>query len=140
MLDGGAGPDTLTGGAGRDLFLINDMSFGDGGDFIVDFEPHSPAGNDFLGDTIDISALMDQFTSFTGTNADQAWAQGYLYFKSYGEQGTPYFGTSVYIDLNGRAPDGEIPDFQVARLNQVAPDQLGAIGQEFFGYSHHFIV
>lgn len=70
----------------------------------MDFETHGPAGNDFQGDWVDLSAAFDQWTDFAGTDANQAWAQGYLHFRAYGDPSTSDWGVAVDIDVNGRAP------------------------------------
>lgn len=148
MLDGGVGSNKLNGGAGRDMFVFTERPLQAYHSFdrntITDFELHGPAGNDFQGDRIDLRVLFNQHTNFTGTTADQAWAQGYLYFVQHETPGQPGFGTTVYIDPNGKAPDAPKyygpHDIAVVDLQGVARDQLGAIGQEFFGYSNHFLV
>jgi hypothetical protein len=106
----------------------------------VDFETHGPAGNDFQGDTIDLSALFDSWTDFAGANANEAWAQGYLYFKAYGSEEAPTRGVSVYIDINGHAPNEGFVDLEAVRLANVSLDEIGTIGREFLGLHYNFIV
>ncbi len=145
VLNGGPGLNSLWGGAERDLFVIDNRTV-PGSTFatIVDFELIGYGLHLQEGDKVDLRALFDQYTNFTGTNADQAWAQGYLYFSDHGGYGYGY-NTTVYIDPNGNAPDGltqpgTTHDFAVVDLIGVAVDQLGAIGQDFYGFSQHFLV
>ena len=56
-LDGGTGDDTLTGGNGPDIFLFDDVNFGN--DIITDFADGS--------DMIDISSLVSGFSDLTIT-------------------------------------------------------------------------
>ncbi|BAZ49201.1 putative outer membrane adhesin [Nostoc sp. NIES-4103] len=89
ILVGGTGSDVLTGGAGNDLFVYT--SIRDARDRITDFSPSA-----------DKIVLTDLFASFNlgGLNYETATAQGYLGFRSQGNN------TAVLIDpdgLTGRA-------------------------------------
>ncbi|BAZ49198.1 putative outer membrane adhesin [Nostoc sp. NIES-4103] len=89
ILVGGTGRDVLTGGAGNDLFVYT--SIRDARDTITDFSPSA-----------DKIVLTDLFASFNlgGLNYETATAQGYLGFRSQGNN------TTVLIDpdgLTGRA-------------------------------------
>ncbi|BAZ47897.1 putative outer membrane adhesin [Nostoc sp. NIES-4103] len=89
ILIGGTGRDVLTGGAGNDLFVYT--SIRDARDTITDFSPSA-----------DKIVLTDLFASFNlgGLNYETATAQGYLGFRSQGNN------TTVLIDpdsLTGRA-------------------------------------
>jgi Ca2+-binding RTX toxin-like protein len=142
LLNGGRGTNYMSGGAGRDAFDFH-PPLGQGGyssdyNYVTDFELRAPGGS--LGyDLINLTTMMDKVTNFTGTTADQAWAQGYLYFTSIGDS------TNVYIDPNGKAPDAPpthsgAHDILVVQLSNVARSDLGAIDGEFFGLHHHFLV
>jgi Ca2+-binding RTX toxin-like protein len=144
VLDGGTGSNYLIGGAGRDVFVISERPhqgpYYPEYNTIADFN-----GNPFSGDTIDLRQLFDKYTNFTGTTADQAWAQGYLYFVEHGKPGEAGFGTTVYIDPNGKAPDEPsyygIPyDIRVVDLAGVAHSQISSSGGSFYGLANNFLV
>lgn len=142
VLDGGYGWDTMTGGAGRDLFVYSEHATGAYADLdtITDFD-----GNPFSGDMIDLRQLFDKFTNFAGTTADQAWAQGYLYFVQHGNPGEAGFGTTVYIDRNGSAPDepgyyGAAADIAVVRLAGVSHSDISSYDGSHYGLANNFLV
>jgi len=130
-LNGGADADRLTGGTGRDTFIIADA----GGryyshyDTITDFQ-FVTNNQSFSGDWIDLSALFDKYTNFTGSTANQAWAQGYLVLEQHGTPGTDGFGTYLKIDRNGFAPDAYYQgDITAVNLQGVAANSFDAINQ-----------
>lgn len=92
------------------------------------FETDTVAGfSGAEGDRIDISSLLDAVSNFTGTTAQQAMAQGYLYFVQTQafDDGVPYFNTTVYIDRNGMGFDSPyVGDIAVATLQNVSANQL----------------
>ena len=139
VLDGGFGRDVMFGGYGRDRFVISEGGLYDF-DTIRDFD-----ANPFSGDVMDLRALFDKYTDFTGTTADQAWSQGYLYFVQHGNPGEAGFGTTVYIDPNGKAPDeptyyGQTYDIKVANLEGVSHSQISSSGGSFYGLANNFLV
>jgi Ca2+-binding RTX toxin-like protein len=120
-LNGGAGRDTLTGGAGRDTFIFEDLPGTDGIDVITDYHQGGTR------DVIDLRAILDKFTDFAGTTAEEAIAQGYIYRVQHGTAGTADFGTYIMIDRNGLASDGPVhgADIAVVDLQGIAAYQLG---------------
>ena len=140
VLDGGAGADRLTGGAGRDTFVITDADhLGYSLDVITDFMRNPPIDG---GDIVDMRALFNAHTDFTGTTAEQAAQQGYLYFRQIGSAGESGYGTMIYIDPNGSAPDTATyyHDMPVAFLEGVGLGELGTPGPNYGGLSNHFLV
>jgi len=148
LLIGGAGQDTIVGGTGRDRILgdhINDTASADtltGGadadtfvfmratqpaatigligtktvataDKITDFDT-SGADHDF----IDVSTLLDLQSTFTGTTAQQAIDQGYIYFLQNGS------ATKLMFDANGGTHGDAANNFVVAELANIAPADL----------------
>jgi Ca2+-binding RTX toxin-like protein len=138
-LVGGAGYDRLTGGDGRDTFVITQADpLGYSLDVITDFMRYPPIDG---GDIVDLSALFDAYTNFTGT-AQEAAQQGYLYFRQFGSPGEAGYGTMIFIDPNGSAPDTHTyyHDMPVAFLEGVGPGELGTPGPNYGGLSNHFLV
>jgi len=136
---GGAGADRLTGGAGRDTFVINHADIGYSLDTITDFMRNPPING---GDIVDMRVLFDAHTDFTGTTAAQAADQGYLYFRQIGSAGEAGYGTMIYIDPNGSAPDTNpyYHDMPVAFLEGVGIGELGTPGPSYAGLNNHFLV
>jgi hypothetical protein len=67
-------------------------------------------------DRIDLRDALASST-FTGTNAHEAFQQGYIYLVEH--------GTTVYMDRNGNAPDyGYQGDVALVNLEGVAADAL----------------
>lgn len=146
-LTGGLGKDTLIGGGGADtfVFLSDDVylvpyAFGPitryreavAKDTITDFGTGT-------GDRLDVSSLLDGQTNFTGTTAQDAISQGYIYWRPSFRLGGP-LTTTVYIDPDGGTHTpasnlaialGATPDFAIADLPGVLASQLNA---------SHFIV
>lgn len=143
MLNGGAEADTLTGGAGRDTFAFTDFGgyyYYTGHDTITDFQ-FVTTNQSFTGDWIDLSVLFDKYTNFTGSTANQAWAQGYLLLEQHGTPGQSDFGTTVRIDRNGFAPDAYYQgDITVANLQGVAANSFDAINQPMQLLDKYFLV
>jgi Ca2+-binding RTX toxin-like protein len=144
VIYGDGGSDILGGGAGRDLFVFTERPiqgyYYSERDKIVDFN-----GNPFSGDKIDLRQLFDKYTNFTGTTADQAWAQGYLYFVEQDGPGGAGHGTTVYIDPNGNAPDapsyyGHPHDISVVHLEGTSRSEISASGGSFYGFANNFLV
>jgi Ca2+-binding RTX toxin-like protein len=143
VLEGGTGADRLVGGSGRDTFVFTDRSspYQPGIDTIVDFD-FVTDGTSFSGDWIDLRQLFDKYSSFTGNTAFEAWQQGYLFFVQHGDPGEPGFGTTVYFDPNGTAPDTFYPyqAFAVVNLEGVASGRFDAFNQEAAFVSKYFLV
>jgi Ca2+-binding RTX toxin-like protein len=139
VIDGGFGSDGMTGGAGRDLFAFSEHLVGYDYDTITDFN-----GNPFSGDMIELRQLFNKYTNFTGTTADHAWGQGYLYFVERGSPGEAGFGTTVYIDPNGNAPDAPgyygFHDFVVVQLEGVSPSDISSYDGSHYGLANNFLV
>jgi len=143
VIYGDRGSDLMAGGGGRDTFVFTERPFQgyyySERDVITDFN-----GNPFSGDKIDLRQLFDKYTNFTGTTADQARGQGYLYFVEQAGPGGAGFGTTVYIDPNGNAADPSSPyvphDMAVVHLEGVSRSQISSIGSEFYGYQYNFLV
>jgi hypothetical protein len=133
----------MAGRDGRDTFVFTERPLQGYNcaerDVITDFN-----GNRFSGDKIDLRQLFDKYTNFTGTNADQARGQGYLYFVEQAGPGGAGFGTTVNIDPNGNAPDAPSyyapHDIAVVHLEGVSRSQISAIGSDFYGYQYNFLV
>jgi len=106
VLEGGLGWDELIGGDGADRFVLTDPN---AHDYIHDFSVAQ-------GDTVDISALLDNFTNFTGTTTAEAFSQGYFYFVQYSTT------TMVYVDPNGGAHGAG--DFAATELNGINAAEL----------------
>lgn len=51
----------------------------------------------------------------------------------------PTRGVSVYIDINGHAPNDGFVDLEAVRLASVSLDEIGTIGREFFGFHYNFV-
>lgn len=132
-IEGGAGTDTLSGGEGRDIFVASLTAFAHHNpppDIVNDFDPTGS-----LRDAVDLRGVL-ALTSFTGTTVAQAFSQGYVYLVQHGVAGEDGFGTRVYVDKNGSAPDGHYTHAAaVMDLMGVAADQLGTNA-----YASHFIV
>jgi hypothetical protein len=133
----------MSGGAGRDTFVFTDRPlqgyYYHERDIITDFN-----GNPFSGDKIDLRALFDKYTNFTGTTADQAWAQGYLYLVER-DPADAGFGTTVYIDPNGNAADGSTPygmahDIAVVHLEGTSRSSISSYDGSSYGLSSNFLV
>lgn len=146
-LTGGLGKDTLFGGGGADtfVFLSDDVylaAYGFGSitryreavakDTITDFGTGT-------GDRLDVSSLLNGQSNFTGTTAQEAIDQGYIYWASSFRLGGA-LTTTVYIDPDGGTHTpasnlniaiGLTPDFAIADLAGVSATQLNA---------SHFIV
>lgn len=138
-LTGGAGADRLTGGAGRDTFaIVNADALGYSLDTITDFLRNPPIDG---GDIVDLSAVF-LHTTFTGSTAQEAAQQGYLYFRQFGSPGEAGYGTMIYVDPNGSAPDTNpyYHDMPVAFLEGVGIGELGTPGPNYGGLSNHFLV
>ncbi len=142
---GGRGSDELTGGTDSDVFIFTQtetaqVPFTINGqvgslkvsvfDRITDFDT---AGTDH--DFIDVSALLDNETSFSLPNftgsaavaASRAINDGYIYFVQHGTAGEPGFGTKVMIDVNGTVNGGShstLANVAIADLDGVAANQL----------------
>jgi Ca2+-binding RTX toxin-like protein len=143
-LHGGLGYDTLWGGAGRDKFI-----FEDGDIYLQPFGPiplyyravHTDTVKDFEAagashDLINLSSLLDA-TTFTGTSAADAIAQGYIFWRqSLTRLGAP-LSTTVYVDFDGGAHDANpspffgMQDLAVVKLDNIFASQITA---------SHFIV
>ena len=133
-LAGAASRDTLTGGADADTFVFvkAGQPAADGidpigtakivsiADRITDFDT---AGDDH--DFIEVAALLDLQSTFTGTTAQQAISQGYLYFVQSGD------ATKVMFDTNGGSHGDAANNFVVVELAGLTPADLRA---------DHFIV
>lgn len=143
VIDGGTGSDRLVGGAGRDTFVFADRPspYQPGIDTIVDFD-FVTDGTSFSGDWIDLRQLFDKYSSFTGNTAFEAWQQGYLRLVQHGNPGESGFGTTVYFDPNGTAPDTFYPyqAFAVVNLEGVASSRFDAFNQEAAFVSKYFLV
>lgn len=148
QLTGGLGRDTLTGGGGADTFFflsadVYRVPYGSGAFTrhreVVDKDTINDFGTG-TGDRLDVSNLLDGQTNFTGSTAQDAIAQGYIYWSQiFRLAGGPAI-TTVYIDPDGGTHTpatnlnlaiGLQPDFAIADLLGVAPNQLTA---------SHFIV
>src|SRR5262245_9869223 len=78
-------------------------------------------------DLLRVDALLANATSFAGTGAAAAIAQGYIYWVQHDQPGQAGFGTTVYIDRNGNALDWvNAPDLAIADLAGVAASQLNS--------------
>lgn len=152
IVHGGTGNDTINGGRGADFLLgdVNVVVSGpnstvtgftgDGADRFVfsaaDMVMSQVAGiavetyekdvigdfNAAEGDTIDVSSLLDNETSFAGSTAAEAFAQGYIYLVQSEDK------TTVYIDRNGgghslaaKLTGGE---FAIVELSNVSAAEL----------------
>lgn len=133
-LVGGSGADVMVGGAGRDTFVVSGGGYYYGGiDRVTDFQVGTGAYYSTF-DRIDLREALASST-FTGSTAYEAYQQGYLYFVEHGTPGEEGFGTTVYMDRNGSAPDyGYHVDVALVNLEGVAADAL-RIGY----YNGHFI-
>jgi Ca2+-binding RTX toxin-like protein len=133
-LVGGSGADVLIGGEGRDTFVVSGGGYYYGGvDRVTDFQ----VGNGGYYSVFDRIDLRDALASstFTGTNAYEAFQQGYIYLVEHGTPGEAGYGTTVYMDRNGSAPDyGYHGDVALVNLEGVAADAL-RVGY----YNGHFI-
>jgi Ca2+-binding RTX toxin-like protein len=118
----GAGQDVMTGGAGYDKFVVLGGGHYYGGlDKVTDFQT---GGGYTIRDFIDLREALKAST-FTGYGAVQAFQQGYIYLVEHGTPGEEGFGTTVYMDRNGSAPDyGYHYDIALVDLVGVAKDQL----------------
>jgi hypothetical protein len=67
-------------------------------------------------------------TTFTGTTAQEAISQGYIYFQYV--QAAAYDATRVFIDRNGHAADTSYTDFAVVDLTGVLIGQLDGVGPD----------
>ena len=108
MITGGDGADTLTGGAGADVFVYRSLR--EAGDTITDFAPGT--------DRVDLKALLLGI-GYSGTNPV---ADGYLKLVS------TTLGTSVQIDTDGTA--GPAIARPIVLLKNVATNTLNA-GRDF---------
>lgn len=133
-LTSGRGNDTLAGGAGADTFVytntdLTTLTWPSGSlevhlvDTIEDFSAAE-------GDKIELTWLLDRKTSFAGTTAAQAVAQGYIYWEQHGASNDPDVYTTVYVDRNGgshslldRAVGNELA---IAHLEGVTASQMNA--------------
>lgn len=138
-ITGGDGADRLTGGVGRDTFVLTHADgIGYSTDVITDFMRNPPVNG---GDIVDMRFLFNNYTDFSGT-AEQAAQQGYLRFVQIGSAGQSGYGTMIYIDPNGSAPDTHpyYHDLPVAFLEGVGAGELGTPGPNYGGLSNHFLV
>jgi Ca2+-binding RTX toxin-like protein len=130
--------DTLTGGSGVDRFVFTDVGKGVNGvlpgtgpgvplpidpirDRITDFDA---SGSDH--DFIDLSALLDNRSSFTGTTVQQAFAQGFIFLENSSR------GAIVKVDLNGGAHTDTANVFEVAQLEGVSAFSLTFVRNDLF--------
>lgn len=131
-IEGGVGSDFMIGGAGRDTFVFTELPgryYGDR-DVIADFD------DGLAGDRIDLRQIFDKHTTFTGTTANQAVSQGYLYFVEHGTPGEAGFGTFVRIDLDGGSHH-PTNSFSIVDLEGVSRDDLSTV---VYGYANNFLV
>ena len=84
-------------------------------DRITDFDT---TGTDH--DFIEVAALLDLHSTFTGTTAQQAISQGYLYFVQSGTS------TKVMFDANGGTHGDTVNNFAIVELDNIAPADLRA--------------
>lgn len=96
-------------------------------DIIFDFQVDAGFG---FKDKIDVSALLDAATNFSGTTAQQALSSGYVYGVTHGTPGEYGYGTTLYIDRDGGLHNplgiGGARDLAFAELEDVAFSQLTA--------------
>jgi Ca2+-binding RTX toxin-like protein len=123
-LEGGDGRDTMTGGYGRDVFVaeISGTTWNNHHylpDLITDFSTWG-----WLSDRIDLGPALAR-TLFAGTTVQEAIDQGYFYLSQHGNPGEAGFGTSVFLDYNGLAPNSHgMGALRVLDLVGVAASQL----------------
>lgn len=134
VLTSGRGNDTLSGGAGADTFVYGSYDLTTltwpGGSLQVHLVDTIEDFSAAEGDKIDLRSLIDSKTSFAGTTAAQAVAQGYIYWEQHGASNDPDVYTTVYVDRNGgshslldRAVGNELA---IAHLEGVTASQLNA--------------
>jgi Ca2+-binding RTX toxin-like protein len=142
-LHGGLGYDRLWGGAGRDTFAFeqSDIYLQPFGPILAYRAVHTDTVKDFEAggashDLVDLSSLLDA-TTFAGTTAADAIAQGYIFWRqSLTRLGAP-LSTTVYVDFDGGAHDPNpspyfgVQDLAVVQLDGIVASQLD---------SSHFIV
>jgi Ca2+-binding RTX toxin-like protein len=148
-LAGGLGIDEMTGGSGRDAFVLDynfatyDPTNPTTPDKITDFHVGSLhtsyASLDPESDRLDLSAALDAM-GFTGTTALEAFGQGYLYVVQHGAAGEDGFGTTVYLGEFGDEFNGYRPAVAVADLVGVEAYELNCSGYVNGQYVSHFIV
>lgn len=131
----GSGTDIMVGGLGRDVFVVHGGHSSPAAvDLIADFEVGTHGGYGSR-DFVDLREALKSST-FTGTSVEQAFQQGYIYLVQHGTPGEDGYGTTVFMDRNGSAPDyGYTGDVALADLLNVAMDQLHT-----GSYASNFIV
>jgi Ca2+-binding RTX toxin-like protein len=138
QVDGGLGVDVLIGGEGRDVFILGFANSSPWGapqapDTIADFESGRGQPASAPHDVIWLRDVLNG-TTFRGTTVKQAFDQGYVYLVQHGSRGQEGFGTTVYIDRNGKAAD-IAPDLAVADVLGVGKDEL-----TYGYYNPHFMM
>ena len=126
VLVAGSGYDIMIGGAGRDVFVVQPASPYQYTpvDRIADFQTALTAGYYPQRDVIDLGEALKSST-FSGTIAVEAVQLGVIYLVQHGTPGEEGFGTTVYMDRNGHAPDyGYNVDVPLVVLDGVAANSL----------------